>query len=46
MSCGHRWLAQSRPLGASNVRMVLVSDGADAANDWIAERDIETALAS
>jgi uncharacterized protein len=27
-----------RPPGAPNVRMVLVGDGADAADDWIAER--------
>ena len=27
-----------RPPGTSNVRMVLVSDSADAADDWIAER--------
>ena len=27
-----------RPPGTSNVRMVLVGDSADAADDWIAER--------
>ena len=27
-----------RPPGVSNVKMILVGDGADAADDWIAER--------
>ena len=31
-----------RPPGTSNVRMVLVSDSADAADDWIAERIVST----
>ena len=31
-----------RPPGTSNVRMVLVGDSADAADDWIAERIVST----